>query len=185
MLPHRRYFTTNDPVMTPELLDYFFNQRTQTFRHLDEREKGLLHVIYNLPQYQTILPTDFSDSKFPELQRKHQRYSIKCPGSFSVSRGEKTDVYVIRVVELSDDGFLAQSKDSLPANVWGEARIRLGTGEYSISQAKVIRGKHLGSHEFYGFKLADADLPWQKLVGVLKAGTTHEDLDYATRFLPD
>lgn len=185
VLPRRRYFTTNDPVMTPDLLDYFFNQRTQVFQNLSDREKGLLHLIYNLPQYQSVLPTDFSESKFPGLQRKHQRYSLKCPGSFSVISSEKTDVYPIRVVEFSDDGFLAQSKERLPLKVWGEARIRLGTGEYSITQAMVIRGKHRGSHDLYGFKLGEADLPWQKLVGVLKSGTTHEDLDHATRFLPD
>jgi hypothetical protein len=30
-LPNRRFFTTNDPVMTPELINYFFNQRTTVF----------------------------------------------------------------------------------------------------------------------------------------------------------
>lgn len=185
VLPRRRYFTTNDPVMTPELLDYFFNLRTQTFKNLGEREKGLLHLIYNLSQYQPVLPSDFSNSKFPGLQRKHQRFSLKCPGSFTVTRADSTDIYSLLVVEFSDDGFLARSKDQLPLNVWGEARVRLGTGEYSIIKAMVIRGTHRGSHDLYGFRLDQADLPWQKLVGVLKAGTTHEDLDHATQFLPE
>jgi predicted alpha/beta-fold hydrolase len=30
-LPQRRFYTTNDPVLTPELLDYFFNVRTNVF----------------------------------------------------------------------------------------------------------------------------------------------------------
>lgn len=185
VLPGRRYFTTNDPVMTPELLNYFFNQRTLTFQHLSEREKGLLHSIYNLPEYQQLLPAVFSESGARLRQRKHQRYSLKCPGSFTVTGPEKTDVYSLRVVELSDDGFLAYVKERLPMNVWGEARIRLGTEEKSVTKAMVIRGKHKESHGFYGFKLAEADLPWRKLVGALKAGITHEDLDNATRFLPD
>jgi len=33
--------------------------------------------------------------------------------------------------------------------------------------------------------LVEADLPWRKLVGALKSGMTHEDLDNASRFLPD
>ena len=185
VMPGRRYFTTNDPVMTADLLDYFFNRCTQTFLNLNEREKGLLHSIYNLPEYKQVLPTVFSESNFRVRQRMHQRYSLKCPGTFSVLSSENTDVYALRVVELSDDGFLAHSKAPLPASVWGEASIRLGSEERSRVQAMVIRGKHNGSYGFYGFKLAEPDLPWRKLVGVLKSGTTHEDLDNASRFLQD
>jgi GNAT superfamily N-acetyltransferase len=185
VMPSRRYFTTNDPVMTPDLLDYFFNICTPTFQNLSEREKGLLHSIYNLPEYKPVLPTTFSDSDFRTRQRKHQRYSIKCPGSFSVTGPEKTDVYALQVVELSDGGFLASSKGPLPANVWGEATILLGNEEKSVTKAMVVRGKHKGPFGFYGFKLVEPDLPWRKLVGVLKSGMTHEDLDNASRFLPD
>lgn len=185
VMPGRRYFTTNDPVMTPELLDYFFNQCTPTFQNLDEREKGLLHSIYNLPEYQQVLPTVFSESSFRIRQRMHQRYSLKCPGSFSIRSAEKMDVFALQVVELSDDGFLAHSKYPLPSNVWGEARIHLGSEEKSITSAMVVRGKYSGNSGFYGFKLAEPDLAWRKFVGVLKAGTTHEDMDNATRFLPD
>ena len=45
--PPRRYFTTNDPVMTPALLDHFFNRRTQGFDALDARQRHLLHAIYD------------------------------------------------------------------------------------------------------------------------------------------
>lgn len=42
--PNRRFYTTNDPVLTPELLDYFFNVRTKTFDNLSDRsEPGLRH----------------------------------------------------------------------------------------------------------------------------------------------
>ena len=184
-MPSRRYFTTNDPVMTPDLLDYFFNQRTRTFQNLNEREKGLLHSIYNLPKYKQVLPAVFSESNLSASQRMHQRYSLKCPGSFTTTGPEKSDIYALRVVELSEDGFLAHSKAPLPTNVWGDASIRLGSEEKSVMKAMAIRGKHNGTYGFYAFKLAEPDLPWRKLVGVLKSGTTHEDLDNATRFLPD
>ena len=184
-MPSRRYFTTNDPVMTPDLLDYFFNQCTPTFKNLSEREKGLLHSIYNLPEYKPILPAVFSESNFRRRQRMHERYSLKCPGKFSVVGLEKTDAYELRVVEFSDDGFLAHSKVPLPTNVWGEATVRLGSDERSVVKAMAVRGKYGRAHGFYGFKLDEPDLPWRKLVGVLKSGTTHQDLDHATRFLND
>jgi hypothetical protein len=185
LVPGRRYFTTNDPVMTPELLDYFFNECTSNFEKMGDREKALLHSIYNLPEYLPVLPTTSAPSGWPARQRKHQRYSLKCPGSFIIERPNKTDVYDLRVIELSDDGFLAHANDKLPMNIWGQARIRLGNEENSIAQAMVIRGTHKDSHGFYGFKLAESDLSWRKLVSALKSGTTHEDLDDATRFLPD
>jgi hypothetical protein len=185
VMPGRRYFTTNDPVMTPDLLDYFFNQRTQTFQNLKEREKGLLHSIYNLPEYQQVLPTVFSPSNFPVRQRMHPRYSLKCPGSFSVTSAEKTEVYELLVVELSDEGFLAHTKERLPLNVRGETRVQLGSKEKSITTAIVIHGKHKDSHGVYGFKQIESDLPWRKLVGALQSGAIREDLDGASHFLPD
>jgi hypothetical protein len=54
-IPHRRFFTTNDPVMTPDLIDYFFNQRTTVFADLSDRKKALLHLIYDLPEYKKVL----------------------------------------------------------------------------------------------------------------------------------
>lgn len=185
VMPSRRYFTTNDPVMTPELLDYFFNQCTQTFDRLGDRERGWLHSIYNLPEYQEVLPTVFSESDFHRLQRAHARYSLKCPGSLRVTRSGRVDVHAIQVVEFSDDGFLAYSKDPLPLNVWGEASIRLGRYETSVIEAKVVRGKRRGAFGSYGVKVGQTDLTWRKLVGVLRLGTTHEDLNNASAFLAE
>jgi GNAT superfamily N-acetyltransferase len=185
VMPGRRYFTTNDPVMTPDLMDYFFNKRSNTFDLLDDRDRGLLHSIYNLPQYKALLPCIFSETDFRIRQRKHQRYSLKCPGNFVIGELPDAQLFALRVVELSDDGFLARSKAPLPQGIWGEACIRLGKNETSRLRARVIRGKFDGSQGFYGFKLESSDLPWRKLVSVLKAGTTHEDLENSTQFLRD
>lgn len=185
LMPDRRYFTTNDPVMTPDLLDYFFNQCTQTFKNLKEREKGLLHSIYHLPEYRQVLPAISSASHAPVRQRRHQRYSLKCPGIFAVISAEKAEVYELLVVELSDEGFLAHAKDPLPINVRGETRVQLGNKEKSIATAVVVHGKRKDSHGIYGFKLIEADLPWRKLVGALQSGAISEDLNNASQFLSD
>ena len=55
-MPNRRFYTTNDPVMTPDLIDYFFNRKTRVFANLSERKKALLHIIYDLPDYRQVLP---------------------------------------------------------------------------------------------------------------------------------
>lgn len=48
--PHRRFHTTTDPVMTPDLIDYFFNQRTKLFQGLDPQLARLLRALYDLPE---------------------------------------------------------------------------------------------------------------------------------------
>jgi GNAT superfamily N-acetyltransferase len=184
-VPNRRYFTTNDPVMTPELLDYFFNQRTHGFQHLSEREKALLHSIYSLPEYKAVLPPVFVDTDLQSSLRQHQRYVIKCPGTFSATVDGKTTRYDLKLVEFSEYGFLAHSKVPLPTKVWGEVMIQLGNEERSIVRAMAVRGKTDGMHGFYGFRLAETDVSWRKFIGALKSGTTHDDLDHASVFLAD
>lgn len=62
--PHQRFDTAADPVMTPELIDYFFNQKTKIFSTLNSEEIRLLHTVYNLPEYQHCLPP-MPESKKP------------------------------------------------------------------------------------------------------------------------
>ena len=86
-LPARRLNVTNDPVMTPELLDTFFNRRTQVFSQMDARKRSLLHEIYDRPAFKAVLPALEPQAGTPSgvagalpghRLRRHQRYSIKC-----------------------------------------------------------------------------------------------------------
>jgi len=185
-LPQRRYHTTNDPVMTTDLLNYFFNQRTKVFEQLTNREKMLLHAIYDLPEHQAMLPKMTDPPKSGKHLRQHQRYSLKCPGNFLVqSEDGRAFAIKLRVVELSVFGFLAHAESELPIRVWGDATVSLGNNEQSTVRAMAVRGKSSGGKIFYGFTLAEPDLAWRKFVGVLNTGITHEDLENATRFLSD
>jgi len=181
VLPGRRYFTTNDPVMTPERLDYFFNQRTQVFAGLDERERALLQSIYNLPKYGPYLPVGFADSDPRQALRQHQRYSLKCGGTFDMEIDGQHEVHQLMIVECSEYGFLAHSRTPLTTQVWGDAIIQLGKSERSSVRALAVGGKK--DVGFYGFKLAEPDLTWRKFVRALQSGSTHDDMDNATRFL--
>lgn len=185
-LPQRRYHTTNDPVMTTELLDYFFNQRTKVFENLTNREKMLLHAIYDQPQHQKMLPKMTEPPKSGPHMRQHQRYSLKCPGNFLVlGEDNKPLVTTLRVVELSVFGFLAHAESEIPIRVWGDATVELGNDEQSTVRAMAVRGRASGGKIFYGFTLAEPDLAWRKFVGALHTGITHEDLENATRFLEE
>ena len=168
-LPRRRYFTTNDPVMTPELLDYFFNQQTSGFARLDERKKALLHTIYNLPEYQPVLPAIPLAANASHPLRAHPRYSLKCPAELRLERSDGTEIHALDVIEISNGGFQAQCASTLPAQVWGGVSVHLGEGEKSSVQAMVVRAKD----GFYGFKIAEPDAVWLRCVRVLESGITH------------
>jgi GNAT superfamily N-acetyltransferase len=168
-LPRRRYFTTNDPVMTPELLDYFFNQKTPGFARLDARKKALLHTIYNLPEYQSVLPGIAPATGTAHPLRAHPRYSLKCPAELQLARAEGTEIHTLDVIEISSGGFQAYCASTLPPQVWGGVVVHLGEGEQSSVQAMVVRAKD----GFYGFKIATPDAVWLRCVRVLESGTTH------------
>lgn len=185
IMPNRRYFTTNDPVMTPELLDYFFNQCTNGLAKLNPRQRRLLHDIYNNEDYAKVLPP-LDDGPYPQVgQRQHLRYSLMCPAEFLYPGSGGITTARLRVIELSETGFLAHARQDLPERVWGEAIVELGSNEKSAVRAMVVRSRRKGEGGTYGFKLDEPDLAWRKFVGALQAGTTYEDLAHATRFLGD
>lgn len=187
VIPNRRYFVTNDPVMTPALLDHFFNKQTSGFANLDERKKVLLHSIYNLPEYSAVLPAIPQADADQHPMRKHRRYSMRCPGSLEISSAENAaqqhGSYPFQVIELSTAGFQAYSPIPLPLNIWGEATVNLGKSEVSKVKAMAVRDKTNGFNGFYGFQLAEPDLIWRKCVNALESGQTHEDLEHATMFM--
>ena len=61
--PRRKYHVTTDPVLSPEDLDHFFNQRVHVFEGLDDRRRALLWSIYDQPEYRGVLPLLKGDSR--------------------------------------------------------------------------------------------------------------------------
>jgi GNAT superfamily N-acetyltransferase len=180
-LPQRRYYTTNDPVLTPELLDYFFNVRTNGFATLDDHEKGLLHAIYDLPEYAAVLP-ELPKGADGRRHRQCRRYSFKCPGYLRVAAGGQKERYAMEVVEVSKYGFQAKSAEPLPINTWSDATVKLGRNDISTVKAMAVRDKANGSGNVYAFNLGEANVVWNTFINALTAGKTHGDLANTARF---
>jgi hypothetical protein len=142
----------------------------------------LLHSIYDLPDYQAVLP------KLPEgaggrRYRQCSRYSYKCPGYLRVTgRGQKL-TYTMQVVEVSKYGFQAKSSDHLPMYVWADATVKLGRDEISTVKAMAVRERVNGVGDVYAFNLGEPDIVWNTFIGALTGGQTHGDLEEASRFL--
>jgi GNAT superfamily N-acetyltransferase len=175
-LPERRFFTTNDPVMTPQMLDYFFNQRTRTFDTLDDRKRLLLRSIYNHVGYAEVLPQPKAGTEAKLALRQHQRFSIRCPARLWVRSYGTRLAYPLHVIELSQHGFQAECAMPLPEGTWGQVEIDLGHNDNASVEATAVRRHESGGVIFYGFSVPEPDAAWQRCVKALNAGHTHADL---------
>ncbi len=177
-LPKRRYFTTNDPVMTPELLDHFFNQRTQVFDELDDRRKALLWSIYQVAEYRRVLPMlGEAQADGGQLLRRHARHSLRCPAELMVGLpdgGERR--FVVSVIDLSLSGFQVRSSLPLPVGAGGSAHVELGREEHSRVQVEVVRQVRSDCGLYYGLRLAEPDAVWQRCVAALESHDTASGL---------
>ena len=179
-MPNRRFYTTNDPVLTPELIDYFFNQRTQVFANLSDRKKNLLHLIYDLPEYRAVLPP-LPPQTIDAQVRRHRRFSVKCPARLI---GEPVDKDIlIEISEVSRYGFRVRSDHAVPTGIWLTAIVQLGSQESSRLTVQAVQEVSRDDYHYYGFRIGEPDLVWRKFVTALYQGHTHSDLDNATRFL--
>ncbi len=183
VFPDKRFYTTNDPVMTPDLMDYFFNQRTQLFANLSDREKLLLHSIYDLPAYKSCLPPVPPGSEQFELgRRRHQRFSVMCPGSLLLDINERGRRFAIKVIECSMSGFRARSEKPIPLDSFGQVSIDLGQADHCEMRAYVLR-RAPNEENIFVFNVDEPDFVWRKFVNALSKASTYGDLGEATRFM--
>ncbi|MGN6826148.1 GNAT family N-acetyltransferase [Paucibacter sp. M5-1] len=175
-LPRRRYFTTNDPVMTPALLDHFFNKKSKVFEELDDRKKALLWSIYGLVEYRSVLPMLRGDAVAGHPLRQHQRYSIRCPGVVTFDTPEGKRPFVLHVIEVSLSGFQAECKLDLELGQSGQATIELGKSEHSTVTVSAVRRRETEAGVFIGFRLDEPDRIWRQCVAALEVGQTSDDL---------
>jgi hypothetical protein len=180
--PKRRFHTTNDPVLTPELIDYFFNIWTDTFRNLSTRKKVLLHSMYDPPEYKAVLP-ELSAGAGSVSIRHHERFSVRCPAKL-VAQGMGEDQGIpIELVEVSEHGFRARANVALPLNVWFETVVQLGHGDISRVRSMTLHSNGSGTDGFHGFSLEDPDILWRKFVSALYHSKIYANLETPTQFL--
>ncbi len=162
--------------MSVEVLDHFFNKAHSGFHALDLRKKHLLKSIYDLPNYQRVLP-DVPDQLEPDYAlRRHQRFSIKCPGTIEFIIDGVVMRFDLMVFEVSLSGFQAECRSELPLLKFGKASILLGEHEQSRISACAVRHRVSGSHACYSFEIQSSDHVWIQCVSALEEGQIHSDL---------
>ena len=173
-MPFRPYHTTNDPVLTPELIDHFFNRRTQGFASLDDRHKLLLRSIYGGSAYMPVLPEVEKPGRV--ALRTHPRYSVRCPAVFTPGPGRVESSIALKVIELSRRGCRAECITALPIGMSGHLEIELGAGRFARLRAEVVRLIRDGTPRRYGLRIDRPNDDWLSCVNALETGHTYSDL---------
>lgn len=166
--PERPYHTTNDPVMSPELLDHFFNQRTREFDQLDGRQRSLLHAIYPEDSYRSVLPPAPAVPTGSAPLRRHRRYSLKCPARLKVDQ-DGLHTVVLEVIDASPTGFLARATMALPDRLSGVVCVQLGDGRFATEEALTVRCVNATGGPYYGFRIKVPSLAWRQCIADLEA----------------
>jgi hypothetical protein len=180
-MPERRYHVTTDPVMTPELLDEFFNQRTMVFSELPERRRMLLREVYAEDKFSGVLPevepaSGRSSGAGGATLRRHLRYPLKCPARICDSSSGTRDELPAVVIDISLKGFQARAQRELQIGSHWNVIVELGAGVSSRVQAVVRRWVKSNGGSFYGFEIDQPDDAWTVCVEALQRSTTGADL---------
>ncbi|MCB0422108.1 MAG: hypothetical protein KDD61_14010 [Bdellovibrionales bacterium] len=167
VFPKREYYHLDDPVMTPELVDYFFNQATDCFQNLTVEQQVKLYSLLPTAEYRQLLPgTKFVTPIFAKDKRM-RRFNVKCRGQLSVSQDQTLEMTVI---DVSIGGFRAIVKGLEMGSQVYHSRIQVGDFEVIEVKCQKVWGFE---NEVYGFKLQwPRDHKWEKLVAHLE-----QDLD--------
>jgi GNAT superfamily N-acetyltransferase len=167
--PPRPWHLSNDPVLTPALMDHFFNQRTQGFDDLDERKRRLLHALYPGAAWARVLPPMPKGTLEGDHDglRAHQRFSLKCPASMNASGLHSR--LLATIIEISRTGFLARLLRPLQVGMRCEVLAELGDGVRARVQAHVVREVNSQAGQFYGFQVDRSDDAWQRCVAWLES----------------
>ena len=170
--PLRRYHTTNDPVMTESLIEYFFVRRTQAFATMDRRRQLLLRSLYALGPLPEAQPSNGPDDA---ARRAHPRYSISFPACWRPIGGGPE--LRLRLTDLSLSGFRADGDRVLPIGQRGWLAVELGEGLWSAVDATVVRAAAASAGTLsHGFRIGSPDAAWRSCVQALQQGRTHADL---------
>jgi hypothetical protein len=165
--PARPWHTSNDPVLTPALMDHFFNRRTQVLDGLDPRRKLLLRSIYRDPQWARVLPAPPAGGATGEALRRYPRFSLKCPATLT-ALGDDTRALRCTIIELSAHGFQARTLRPLQPDQQVAVVAELGDGVRSRVQARVVRQVASDSGQFFGFRVDEPDAAWRRCVAWLE-----------------
>ncbi|MEK8024380.1 GNAT family N-acetyltransferase [Pseudaquabacterium rugosum] len=174
--PARDWHTTNDPVMTPELMDHFFNRATRVFAGLEPRQAMLLRALYPQPEYEPVLPPmPVRGLRLP--LRRQPRYTLRCPARLKLSSYGDTLEVPGELLNLAPHGALVAIDAVLPEGTQGWLDVELGPGRRAHVEVRAVRRRQTPAGTVYGLLVLTVDEAWRHCCLELAGLRTDESLD--------
>lgn len=166
--PERNYKTVNDPVMTPMLLDYFFNQQTTVFQDLDQRERAIFAALYSHKTYRGVIPVSENVSLL-DLNRKEIRFEVQCKGRIIIPGSNR--IVKMTVFDVSATGFRARLESQI--RFGSQMHMNIAVGDFEIADVVGHPIWENRDEQIYGFLITESSENWKSFVAQLQKELHH------------
>ncbi|MBL7558040.1 MAG: hypothetical protein JNM24_19580 [Bdellovibrionaceae bacterium] len=150
VLPQRTFKKSSDPVMTPEMLNFFFVQKSSVFAELTLQEKMALGAAYPKAQYKKVIPN---------THRQYIRHVVNIKAKVKGSSEAP-----ITIFDVSSIGMCAASSSF---NSFGKVTMEVAISEERVS---VVIGEICWKdvdRNIVGIRLVEADSNWLDFIEYL------------------
>lgn len=154
--PLRYFQKAMDPVMTPEMLNYFFREKSWVFNYLSQTEILALHSCYPYKEYRLILPKLGANNP-----RQNARYVVHATGEAGMERP-------FRVLDVSFKGMRLQGP--LPQKTNFDMFVQVSAGKTARLRG-LIHWMDPKSNS-YGVEILEHDDIWREYIEHLSADFT-------------
>ncbi len=152
-LPNREFFKSSDPVMSPDMLNYFFNQRSKVFSELNLTEKLGLAAVYPEDHYKHVLPNVILTKNRDNFRHL---INLKCVINLNTS-------FEATALDISKNGLCIISK--IPID--GIIRIQIQVAHDRLAEVRgIVKWQNI-AHHTYGIQLFNVDSHWKDFVNYL------------------
>lgn len=177
--PRRDNFKISDPFLKPELITYFFKEKTNVFEQMTEREVAILHSLYVQPQYREVLPA-LQESNFTQFyERQSTRFDVSCDGQVLFA---KAPPIRLKIQNVSGGGFMAMLYR--PLRFGEEYEVQIAVAEFKIASL-VCKPVWTDGQSYFGFLILRSDEHWQDFLDSLSNDLHQEHSELPFSIMPD
>lgn len=158
--PERPFFTAMDPVMTPDVMDYFYNRCSDGMCRLEDRQVGILKSIYSDEEYSPIWPP--LNNRNWKNKRSHRRFDVDCPGHLQhLTKGNVS----IQIVDASRNGIRVRTSEPIDPDSDVTLNISVGRKKSAFVRARL----RWQSGVACGMEIVRASHLWNEFIDYLES----------------
>ena len=164
IFPERKYFKTCDPILSIDMLRYFFVEKSSVLQTQNTKVIEKIRALYKNKDFDVFFKP-FYEKSF--ALSRNVRFEVNCKAMLISSDNEKTR---INIKNVSISGFYCISEKTLEKNALFNVKIM--AGEFTVIELKA-QVVWTGKDNDYGLKVLKHEKPWNTFIDYLL-----EDLHY-------